>query len=529
MTTLALWLVGFSLSVAMESSCNFAGNWTSPPGKGVMRISIKQAQGSKSFTVEFGAGIMGNGNIDGNTVYFTNPSDTYVGVASTSPYLNYNTHASAPPCSFLTFNSTSKWCRFPYCGEEEPAWGPWPAPTPAPEPKQVLGGLTLVPQEARGAACLDGSAPGYWIRNATVSAESNKWVVHAQGGGWCYNEEGCAKRAKGSIGSSKSWGTETTCYGSCDGILSNRVDTNPDFYGWNAVFLGYCDGTSFSGNLTGVHQGLHYRGRANLDAVLDSLLLRGMAHATDLIFTGGSAGGLTTYLQLDYVASRMKAANTATKVRGLGDAGWFLDHAAYGTTEHVYTGQMQYLFNMSKSTTNAACMSALGEGEGAGALWKCFFAQYVFAHITTPVFIAEGMYDSWQLGNILKLGCGNPTPQKSCKTQSQLDAFAQYGRDMKATVTAALAKKPATGAFHSACIVHCETIFNEGQDRWNAWTIETAIGPKKPREVFADWFFGDKRYGGVTQAVDARPYPSNPSCPVFTGFWEERAPELLSA
>jgi hypothetical protein len=51
---------------------------------------------------------------------------------------------------------------------------------------ETLPGLTLVPQEPRGAACLDGSAPGYWIRNATAASDSKRFVIHAQGGGWCY-------------------------------------------------------------------------------------------------------------------------------------------------------------------------------------------------------------------------------------------------------------------------------------------------------------------------------------------------------
>jgi len=135
------------------------------------------------------------------------------------------------------------------------------------------------------------------MRNATNRSDSTKFVIHAQGGGWCYNEASCASRAKGALGSSKSWGGTTSCYGNCDGILSADAGTNPDFHGWNAIWLGYCDGTSFSGNLSGTHDGLHYRGRANLDAILDFLLShRGLDQASDVIFTGGSAGGLTTYL-----------------------------------------------------------------------------------------------------------------------------------------------------------------------------------------------------------------------------------------
>jgi hypothetical protein len=72
------------------------------------------------------------------------------------------------------------------------------------------------------------------------------------------------------------------------------------------VFIGYCDGSSFSGQVEGTHQGLHYRGRANLDAVIDSLIAdAGLEKASDVVFTGGSAGGLTTYLQVDHVAERL--------------------------------------------------------------------------------------------------------------------------------------------------------------------------------------------------------------------------------
>lgn len=74
----------------------------------------------------------------------------------------------------------------------------------------TIGGLTLVPQEPRGAACLDGSAPGYWVDKG-VGVNASSWVLHAQGGGWCWDEQQCAARAKTSIGSSKAWGAETSC------------------------------------------------------------------------------------------------------------------------------------------------------------------------------------------------------------------------------------------------------------------------------------------------------------------------------
>eukprot|EP00662_Eupelagonemidae_sp_cell21_P057860 gene57860-biopygen67048 len=116
-------------------------------------------------------------------------------------------------------------------------------------------------------------------------------------------------------GSSRTWQAQGHFGFVQFGILNRRPAVNPHFHTWNKVFIGYCDGTSFSGNLVHTRKGLHYRGRANLDAALDKLIEEcGMAKASDVVFTGNSAGGLATYLQLDHVASRLPS---STKVRGL--------------------------------------------------------------------------------------------------------------------------------------------------------------------------------------------------------------------
>jgi len=84
---------------------------------------------------------------------------------------------------------------------------------------------------------------------------------------------------------------------------------------------------------------------------------------------------------------------------------------------------------------------------------------------------------------------------------------------MNATVHSVMAARGVaglrSGAFLSACIVHCQTIYNEGQDRWAAWNI----GGITPSEAFANFYFGRE---GPSVLVDPQPYPANPSCPVFT-------------
>ena len=154
------------------------------------------------------------------------------------------------------------------------------------------------------------------------------------------------------------------------GIMSSNATENPFFANWTKVFVRYCDGSSFSSarigpsNASGVP--LHYRGRANLAATLDTLALPegrdrpGIGAATDVILTGGSAGGLAVFLQLDYVASRLPA---VPRVVGQPDAGLFADLPnTKGTFAYRASFQGADVPSMWNSTmgggTNAACLAS---------------------------------------------------------------------------------------------------------------------------------------------------------------------------
>ena len=96
----------------------------------------------------------------------------------------------------------------------------------------------------QGAVCLDGSAPGYYIGKGSGSG-ANKWILHQEGGGWCNTTSNCLARSKTWLGSSLNWPSVI----SLGGIFSDNQTVNGEFYNWNVVFLGYCDGGSFSGYL----------------------------------------------------------------------------------------------------------------------------------------------------------------------------------------------------------------------------------------------------------------------------------------
>jgi hypothetical protein len=75
---------------------------------------------------------------------------------------------------------------------------------------------------------------------------ATKFIIHLEGGGWCYNEDDCIGRSKTPLGSSTFWKTTAEYPG---GLLSDDQTANPDFYNWNLAFVKYCDGASFAGSV----------------------------------------------------------------------------------------------------------------------------------------------------------------------------------------------------------------------------------------------------------------------------------------
>eukprot|EP00118_Oscarella_pearsei_P024870 m.306977 g.306977 ORF g.306977 m.306977 type:complete len:383 (+) comp41795_c0_seq1:77-1225(+) len=352
-----------------------------------------------------------------------------------------------------------------------------------------VGHLTLLSNaESTGAVCLDGSPPAYYFSNGTGS-DANNWIIHLEGGGWCYNEEECYGRSKSHLGSSKKY-TETADF---QGFLDSDPTLNPKFSNWTVAYVKYCDGASFSGNkdepITVENTKLFFRGHRILVAVIDDLMERGLKNANATILTGCSAGGLSTYLHLDYFRSRIPA---SIPVHGLPDAGYFID-AANTKGQMAIRASYQYVYHMQNCSggVNDKCiMSTKTEDQ-----WQCFMAQYTYPHIETPIFVLNSEYDTWQLGNILQLGCVPP----HCDTQQMQYFTAWRGIFLKALAPAIAS--PTNGLFTDACLVHCQSMSG------TSW-MKFMVDGQSAHDTFADWYFGS---GGKPKVVDG-PYPENESC-----------------
>ena len=117
----------------------------------------------------------------------------------------------------------------------------------------------------------------------------------------------------------------------------------------NCLHLPYLDGASFSGYrsepqpVPGSNETLYFRGIRNLDAVLDwAFENTAIAHATEVVLTGVSAGGLSTFLHADRVAYRIRAGSLGGNPRITANphVGFFLDHDNFLHTDGYSVGHL---------------------------------------------------------------------------------------------------------------------------------------------------------------------------------------------
>ena len=206
--------------------------------------------------------------------------------------------------------------------------------------------LTLLPSST-GALCLDGSPYGFYFVPSTTGSKS--WTISIQGGGWCYNETLCYARSKTHLGSSKLFPKKASC-GCLNVNKENEIERD-----CNCIYMPYGDGASFSGfrkdpwpvmeDNKKVGE-LHFRGFTNMVETLSYAFEKlGLAAAENVILTGGSAGGLSTFLHSDYVAERLKLeAPNAAPLKSAPVVGYFLDHPNYIHSSSSYPNWMKYIY-----------------------------------------------------------------------------------------------------------------------------------------------------------------------------------------
>ena len=268
------------------------------------------------------------------------------------------------------------------------------------------------------AVCNDGSPGVVYVRPGS-GANADRWVVWLEGGGGCTSSANCAERWCGdrvpttAAKMSSQWAPQ--------GIVGTGIfDRAPRravnrFADWSHAVVYYCSSDGWTGerdhdrlvDATGAwpDYSIRFRGRAILDAAVEALrtgaisddgqvAMPSLDDATQVLWTGTSAGGAGARLNADRVFDTLREANPDVDLRLVVDAG-FVPRLAGGvlTDEDLaafYEGSLEVATGLWGSTSDASCLDAHSDDVAF-----CFDSTHVLLHhVVARTFLKMDVSDS---------------------------------------------------------------------------------------------------------------------------------------
>ncbi|KAG2602496.1 hypothetical protein PVAP13_5KG693150 [Panicum virgatum] len=141
---------------------------------------------------------------------------------------------------------------------------------------------------------------------------------------------------------------------------------------------------------------------------------------------------------------------------------------------------------------------------------ECFFPAELIKSISTPTFILNSDYDSWQIRNALAPNGSYPGQAwSSCKadirncSSTQIDVLHGFRKKLVSELKVAEDKRD-WGLFIDSCFTHCQSPFRI------SWISPDSpiLGNKTIAEAVGDWYFGRRE---EVKYIDCK-YPCNPTC-----------------
>ena len=377
-----------------------------------------------------------------------------------------------------------------------------------------------------GAVCLDGTPVPLYLR-AGNGADASKIILFFEGGGWGESDVDNLVRAGSPLGSSH---FNVTTYENRDLLDANCIN-NPTFCNYSVVYAAYVDGASRAGDVIEpvIVNGktIFYRGWRVLKATLSAMLdkngpgagVPSLSTAPQLLISGSSAGGLTTFLHADYIAETAQAVNPTLQVRAVPEVGFFIDGESIWNQQHIMTSvfarvaEIQNITGGVPEQVNKDCVAATPAAER----YKCFMAQYLLPFIKTPTFIINSMVDQWQTENILApnietmpsvttyapfVPCIN-NPVAGCNA-TQASQWKNYGTQFLTALNTAIKATPSQynhGGFITSCPIHTTFIGSLGH--------KITINNITMYQALTDWVTGKTNSSWL---IDVN-YPNDKTCP----------------
>ncbi|KAL0368841.1 UNVERIFIED_CONTAM: Pectin acetylesterase 7 [Sesamum calycinum] len=256
---------------------------------------------------------------------------------------------------------------------------------------------------SKGAVCLDGSPPAYFYDKGYGEGADN-WVVYLEGGGWCANTDFCHEW----ISTKSTFKREKKMQ--FRHILAPKQTINPDFYNWNRVFVAYCDGSSFMGDVEEV---------------------------TPAILSGGSAGGMATIYHCDGFRALIPG---ATRYKCIADSGIFTPadkKDLIGYEKRVHRFDKLIAFHGTDKLLPKSCTSKMS-------------VNLIYTGLDPGLPYSE---TTWY-------GCGNDLDFCTCP---QIQSMKEFRAEFLKTLQA-IAKSSSIGMFVHSCHIHGHFLNFHGWD-----------------------------------------------------------------
>ena len=304
--------------------------------------------------------------------------------------------------------------------------------------------ITLKAARSRQALCLDGTPAAYFLRR-TASDNGKRWIIFVPGGAWCSSKETCFARSKTDLGSSK----YTPSLAQMAGILSSNRSNNPYFYNWNVLYLQYCDGSSFMGDIEQPiafgNVFLYSRGFTILNTFLEEIVPTYLSKAREVIVVGNSAGALSVMANADLISSYIPR---SIKVHFVSDAGFFVD-VPCRNEQYVFSRWMKSL-NDFHNITRALPQDCVATFQREK--WRCIMPENFLRFTKSSLALINSMADAWQLVNLKGARCGY-TPLYC--SRYELGLARQLRNHIKRSLDQITSRKNISLFLYSSCIRHC--------------------------------------------------------------------------